>query len=229
MDQTTHLTVGHCAPSPNPNTTGVMHALWNDDRGFIITAELVMIATILVIGLIAGLACVRDAVTGELFDVADAIDSLNQSYAYTGMHGCWAQGCGRHSFTAGSCFTDYEENVQDECFFEGPCQARCETPACPIEQTIVEPQVIIEEPIPCVEPCPQPCVDPCVNPCPCPTPAYQPGQSGTIYYYESAPALSPQPITPGTGTVPQSQSGSVDQSGTVWRPIIAPINPAPIW
>lgn len=231
MEHTIYFTVEPRAPEPNQNTGGVLAALWRDDRGFIISAELVMIATILVLGLIAGLACVRDAVTGELFDVADAIDSLNQSYAYTGMHGCWAPGCGRHSYTAGSCFADYEENVQDECFFDGPCQARCEVTEEIVEPMVVEPQVI-EEPTPCVEPCPTPCVDPCPQPCPCPcpTPAYETypqTESGTIYYYESGPVLSPQPVLPENGVAPPQ--GSTGQPGIEWRPIIAPIQPAPIW
>jgi hypothetical protein len=215
-----HTTRQLARSSKKETSPGALRALWHDDRGFIISAELVMIATILVLGLIAGLACVRDAVTGELFDVADAIDSLNQSYAVTGMHGCWNWGCGRSSFTAGSCFTDYEENVQDECFFEGPCQARCEAPACPIEEHIVEPQVI-EEPTPCVEPCPPPCEVPCPDPCATPCPP------GTVYYYESGPSLSPQPIPPQSG-VPQTQPGSAGQAATRWRPI-APVNPPAIW
>ncbi len=227
MEQTTLLTVGPCAPSLNTNfkPPGALHALWNDDRGFIISAELVMIATILVLGLIAGLTCVRDAVTGELFDVADAIDSLNQSYSYTGMHGCSAPGCGRHSFTAGSCFGDYEEGEQDECFFDGPCQARCETPACPAEEIIVEPPVVqpppvIVEPAPYVQPCPTPCPDPCppVIHAPCP-----PEQSGTIYYYETSPGATlpcPTPASP-------CQPGGVWQADGTWLP--APVYPSPIW
>ena len=61
--------------------------LWNDDAGFIVSIELVLIATIAVIGLIAGMTAVRDAVVSELSDVAGAVQDLNQSYSFTGVEG----------------------------------------------------------------------------------------------------------------------------------------------
>lgn len=48
----------------------VLGKLWNDDRGFVVSSELVLIATVVVIGLLTGLAAVRDAVISELSDVA---------------------------------------------------------------------------------------------------------------------------------------------------------------
>lgn len=59
-------------------------ALGRDERGFIISIELVLIATIVVIGLIAGLTALRDAIVSELADVASAVQDLNQSYSYNG-------------------------------------------------------------------------------------------------------------------------------------------------
>jgi hypothetical protein len=116
--------VGRCAhPSSRNSSPGTLRALWNDDCGFIISAELVMIATIVVLGLIAGLTCVRDAVTGELKDVANAFDNLNQSYSYTGFHGCWDPCCGLHSFTNGSCFSDEEEHADDDYCFDDRCRS----------------------------------------------------------------------------------------------------------
>jgi Flp pilus assembly pilin Flp len=73
--------------------------LVDDDSGFIVTIELILIATILVIGLIAGLAAVRDAVVSELSDVAGAVQDLNQSYQYTGVQG-------NSGASAGSAFVD---------------------------------------------------------------------------------------------------------------------------
>ncbi|TWT39608.1 Flp family type IVb pilin [Blastopirellula retiformator] len=61
--------------------------LWNDEAGFIVSTELILIATIVVIGLIVGLASVRDAVTSELSDVAGAIQDLDQSYTIWGVTG----------------------------------------------------------------------------------------------------------------------------------------------
>jgi Flp pilus assembly pilin Flp len=60
--------------------------LWNDEAGFIISAELVLIATILVLGMIVGLHEVATAVNMELEDVASAVGSLNQSYKFSGFH-----------------------------------------------------------------------------------------------------------------------------------------------
>ncbi|MCA9186169.1 MAG: hypothetical protein R3E01_09400 [Pirellulaceae bacterium] len=77
----------------------VFHKLVNDDAGFIVSLELVLIATILVIGLIAGLAVVRDAIVSELSDVGGAIQDLNQSYRYSGVNS-------RSASTAGSSFQD---------------------------------------------------------------------------------------------------------------------------
>ena len=77
--------------------TRLLTALWADESGFIITAELVLIATIVVLGLIAALICVRDSVGGELNDIAAAFRNIDQSYYYGGMRGC-------KSWTAGSAF-----------------------------------------------------------------------------------------------------------------------------
>lgn len=53
--------------------------------GFIVSAELVLIATILVIGLIVGMVAIRDALTAEMGDVAEAIGALDQSYTDNGI------------------------------------------------------------------------------------------------------------------------------------------------
>ncbi len=59
-----------------------LRRLWNDEAGFIISSELILVATILVIGLIAGLTTIRDQVVTELADVAGAISDLDQSYSF---------------------------------------------------------------------------------------------------------------------------------------------------
>jgi hypothetical protein len=59
--------------------------LWNDESGFIISMEMVIIATLLVIGLVASLAELRDALANEISDIATAVSVLNQSYAYGGL------------------------------------------------------------------------------------------------------------------------------------------------
>ena len=60
----------------------MLRKLLRDEAGFIVSAELVLVATLLVIGLIVGLSSIQHAVVAELNDVADAIGKLNQSYTF---------------------------------------------------------------------------------------------------------------------------------------------------
>ncbi|MCA9084070.1 MAG: hypothetical protein KDA81_08450 [Planctomycetaceae bacterium] len=59
--------------------------LWNDENGVILSAEIVLIGTILVIGMIVGLVELQCAVVGELSDLGDAIGNLDQTYMVSGM------------------------------------------------------------------------------------------------------------------------------------------------
>ncbi|TXT37418.1 MAG: hypothetical protein FD138_662 [Planctomycetota bacterium] len=62
-----------------------MKSLFNDENGFVVSAELILVSTIVVLGLIVGLTEVRQAVSEELEDVAAAIGAMNQSYTYAGL------------------------------------------------------------------------------------------------------------------------------------------------
>jgi hypothetical protein len=97
--------------------------LWNDEAGFIVSAELVLVATILVIGMIVGLSEVQHAVVQELGDVGEAIGSVNQSYGYTGFSAVKAKG--PSSFTSGSVFTDSTDDCDGN-----QCDLACD-PAAP--------------------------------------------------------------------------------------------------
>ena len=55
-------------------------ALLNDDAGFIVSAELALIATVAVLGLVVGLSEVAYNVNQELEDVGAAVSSLDQSF-----------------------------------------------------------------------------------------------------------------------------------------------------
>jgi|GEM_PF-966880 len=84
-----------------------LRKLWKDEAGVIIAAELVLILTIVVIGVIVGLVGLKNAVSGELQDVSAALSSLNQSYGYTGFRGGVGRSCKKFtSFTAGSTYID---------------------------------------------------------------------------------------------------------------------------
>jgi hypothetical protein len=73
--------------------------LWNDEVGALLSAEFILLATILVIGAIVGLKAVQEAVVTELADVGGAIGKINQGYS-------WAGATGHASSTAGSVFDD---------------------------------------------------------------------------------------------------------------------------
>jgi hypothetical protein len=61
--------------------------LWADEAGFLISGELVLVGTILVLGVVVGLSEVSHAINQELEDVASAFGSVNQSYRYGGLFG----------------------------------------------------------------------------------------------------------------------------------------------
>ena len=108
----------------------MLRQLLNDEAGFIVSAELVLVATILVIGMIVGLSEVQHAVVQELGDVAEAIGSLNQSYSYTGFVARKSVSSGdpaaasAKSYTRGGLFVD----VVDDC--DGnQCALACDSSA----------------------------------------------------------------------------------------------------
>ena len=59
--------------------------LWNDEAGVILSAELVLISTILVLGMVAGLVELQCAVVAELSDLSSAFGNLDQSYQTSGF------------------------------------------------------------------------------------------------------------------------------------------------
>ena len=100
-----------------------LSALLRDENGFVVSAELVLIATIVVIGLIVGLSEIQHALVTELNDVGDAIGSINQSYFYSGMSARKGGYGGLKSSFAGSSFQD----VADDCD-NNQCDLSCDYP-----------------------------------------------------------------------------------------------------
>ncbi|MCA9055099.1 MAG: hypothetical protein KDA75_14760 [Planctomycetaceae bacterium] len=101
----------------------MLRKLLQDEAGFIISAELVLVATLLVIGLIVGLSEIQHAVVAELNDVADAIGKLNQSYYFRGFSKQNNTKGGVAAYTRGSSFVD----TMDECDMD-QCQIDCDEP-----------------------------------------------------------------------------------------------------
>jgi len=86
-----------------------MTRFFNDEDGFVISAELVLVMTIAVLAMVVGLTAVRDAVTHEMNDISHAFGAVSQSYNVVGLekdkHRDW------HSYIEGF---GYNDNV-DEC------------------------------------------------------------------------------------------------------------------
>ena len=57
----------------------------SSEEGFILSTEALLIGTITVLGLIVGLAEVRNAVVQELGDFSQAVSFLSQDYAFTSV------------------------------------------------------------------------------------------------------------------------------------------------
>lgn len=88
-----------------------MHALLNnlkhDEAGFIVSAELVLVATIAVLGMIVGLSEAAWNVNEELEDVGSAFNHLNQGYHIQGVKG-------HKGSSRGTCYNDYVDFCGDE-------------------------------------------------------------------------------------------------------------------
>ncbi len=63
----------------------MMKSLWNDESGVILSAEIVLIGTILVLGMIVGLVELQCAVIAELSDLSSAFGNFDQSFQISGF------------------------------------------------------------------------------------------------------------------------------------------------
>jgi Flp pilus assembly pilin Flp len=82
--------------------------LINDEAGFIVSAELVLVATIGVLAMIVGLTEVAFNVNQELEDVGSAIGNINQSFSYNGTSGT-------KGMVAGSKYADQRDAGDCDC------------------------------------------------------------------------------------------------------------------
>jgi hypothetical protein len=82
----------------------ILNALKNEENGFVVSAELVLVGTIVVLGMIVGLTELSFNVNQELEDVGSAIGGINQTYYYT-------LASGKKGKSVGSTFLDFK----DEC------------------------------------------------------------------------------------------------------------------
>ncbi len=62
----------------------LLKKLRDDECGFVVSSELILIMTIVCLGMVVGLTEVSNAVTRELVDVANAYNQLNQGRSSSG-------------------------------------------------------------------------------------------------------------------------------------------------
>ena len=77
----------------------LINALKNDEAGFIVSAELILVATICVLGLVVGLSEVSLNINNELEDVGSAFSCVQQTYNTETI-------CGHKGALQGSSFRD---------------------------------------------------------------------------------------------------------------------------
>lgn len=86
----------------------LLNNLLNDEAGFIVSAELILIASLGVLVLIVGLTEVASNVNNELLDIGRAFGSLNQSFNVNGQNGMGS-----------SSFNNTNNNSNSEIFSSG--------------------------------------------------------------------------------------------------------------
>lgn len=193
-------------------------SLLNDEAGFVISAELALVSTLCVLGLVVGLSSVRDAVNCELTDLSTAICSLDQSYYYTGFHSRKYPGCcTTKAWTAGSAFIQGNKGCTDCVDFVttsnvAPCQT-CTTGSAVIATPA--PAVVNPEPVRVIE-------QPKTESIPCPpaalpeVPAPQPTSFVCPPAAPVANVTCPQPVSttcPAPATCPTQSSCSAPVGG----------------
>ena len=86
--------------------TKLFNQLVTNEDGVILSAEMVLILTIAVLGMVVGLSELTTAITYEFQDLALAFYGLNQTYMTPTFAGCFKM-FGRTSFVQGSGFFDF--------------------------------------------------------------------------------------------------------------------------
>jgi len=83
----------------------MLKTLWNDEAGVILSAEIVLVATILVLGMIVGLVELQCSIVAELSDLSSAFGNFSQSYETSGFGS--SKGGGQFKArTFGAAYTD---------------------------------------------------------------------------------------------------------------------------
>lgn len=92
--------------------TTIFTALINDEAGFIVSAELVLVSTIAVLSMIVGLSEVALNINNELEDIGSAFGAINQTYVVNGIKG-------HQGYVGGTEFRDNVDHCDNTCDVQG--------------------------------------------------------------------------------------------------------------
>jgi Flp pilus assembly pilin Flp len=208
-----------------------------DERGFLVSSELVVIATILVLGMIVGLVELQGALISELNDVGESIGSLNQSYSFPGTNtfkGGHFVGTFGSAFYDGSDGCDCNQGAALYCspavIGEGKRSVGTvvgeAVPPAPAPVMVAPPRVIAAPPAPVIHSAPVVCPPELVPqagpvpsiPCPQPCLGEVVVPSAPVYSAPVLPKVVPH-VVPHTAPAPTPAHG--------FRPVVVPAPPAP--
>lgn len=79
----------------------LMQRLWQDEAGAVLSAEMVVLGTVGVLGMTAGISALTDSVNSELSEVGQAFRSFDQSYSVHGYQTSYG-GTGSHTVATGT-------------------------------------------------------------------------------------------------------------------------------
>jgi hypothetical protein len=92
----------------------MLRTLFNDENGIVISAELVVVFTLIFCASVVGFAVIRDSLVQEMHDVSEAIGAVSQSYNVTGLRKARSNG-NYHARCSGFGFNDRS----DDCDCQG--------------------------------------------------------------------------------------------------------------
>lgn len=197
--------------------TTLLKRLWNDERGFIVSAEIVLIVTIGVLGIIVGISSVASSINNELNDISGAFGAVDQSYWYSGMVKFG------HSGVAGSAFADTRDYCDCTTIVRtvpgAKLQARGPLPAPPPIAPPAPPRVAPPPRPACPTGCP-PAAAPCPHGRPC-APAI--GATGHLAAPEHCP--DPLPCPPAYRRIPCPVPALPHHPPHAGRPRLGPHEP----
>ena len=104
----------------------MLRKLWDDDCGFVISAELTLVLTIAVLAMVVGLSEMAVAINTELNDLSNAFGHLRQTYRYNGFVANDGGQKSKSSY-AGSTWTDNIDDCDDNTTLELVCGASAQT------------------------------------------------------------------------------------------------------